>query len=259
MFGIPSGVLDAITRGADRVRQAGQTWHDRNEIQNQINADRPQEGPRWARVMDGVGATLRDAGAAYNGQPTGAIANFRDAQQRMRSAREDTRRREARLEQFRNSIPETDRQFWQAYAMGGEEAALGVLTSRQEQQNETHTLARGAQLFNSRGELIAENTASDQDSPAIVASLEAAGIDPRSDRGREIITSHYQRELSPDMADIAARLTLKVQAGEPLTAEEQAAWDRIIQYRRAPDPFASWYGGNADTTATNDDPLGLRD
>lgn len=260
MFGsISSGVLEALRRNAGATRQAAQTRNDQNAILESIQSDRPREQPRWAQAMQLVGAGMRDVGGALDGRQTGHLNRFNQAQQQMRTAREDARRREARLAQFRDTVPASDRTFWQAYAMGGEEAALGVLQSRHEQENQTHTLSRGEQLVDARGNMIAENRNAAQDDPAIVAALRAAGIDPSSDQGRNVITSHYQRELSPDMAQIAADLTMKVQNGIPLTAEEQAAWERIIEYRRAPDPFASWYGQGGTQTETNDDPLGLRD
>jgi len=102
-----------------------------SNMERDIKQDAPQQLPRWAQALQGVGATMQDMGASYDGRQGGHINAWNDQQERVRSSTEDARRRQLRFQHLRDTVPESDTSFWQAYAMGGEEAAMQALQARQ--------------------------------------------------------------------------------------------------------------------------------
>lgn len=125
MFGNPlyAKAADALMRQRQNAPM--------DAMERSIKTSAPQAAPRWATALQGIGATMQDVGASLDGRPTGAIDHFNQAQARMREATDDARRRQLRFQQLRETIPSSDSAFWQAYALGGEEAALQALQARQ--------------------------------------------------------------------------------------------------------------------------------
>ena len=239
-------MFGATPQFLSRIAQAGMDMGKReNEARSRVNELAPdealQEQPRWAQVLQGVGATMQDVQAARDGGQGTAVDRFTQAQQRMKAARQDAQQRQRRFEQLRRSIPASDRQFWDAFALGGEEAALSVLQSRNGGRDPV-ALSAGERLVDpTSGQTIAENPAQQQLS-GVAGQLQAAGVSPQSPEGRRIILENLsQSGMPPDVDDIAAQLTSKVLSGQELNPSEERAWQRVMEYRRGPeDPFMQW-------------------
>lgn len=121
----------------NRFRQylAGRPGEDEDNEYSGDPADlAPEEGPRaaprWATALQAAGATMQDMQTARDGGQGTALQRFTSAQERLRGQRQEAQRASRRFQQLRNSVPASDTQFWNAYALGGEEAAMNVLQTR---------------------------------------------------------------------------------------------------------------------------------
>ena len=115
-------------------RQLAEQEEQRRQRMQDYVGEAPQQAPRWAQALQGVGATLQDVQAARDGRTGTAVDRFSQAQQRMRQARQEHDQRRKRFEQLSRNISPSDTQFWNAFALGGEESAMQVLQSRSERE-----------------------------------------------------------------------------------------------------------------------------
>lgn len=238
-----------------------------NQAKAYDQAAAPDQTPEWQRRLEWLSAGMADVGAAMQGRESDQMGRVRERRAAMRETREEARARQQRFEQLRNIFPSSDREFWEAYALGGEQAAMQVYQRRNAPVDPV-TLGRGETLVDPRtGAVVAENANAPGDEPAIIQSLRAANVPPEQWAG--IVREHYGRTTGdPSLGDMAARLVAKVARGEELTPAEQAAWQQIMDYRMA-DPMAAFtrnFMGGAGAGAIpapsspsplNDDPLGL--
>lgn len=136
MFGFdPRQFLRGPSRGAPQGKP-GKMQRDEDMIQRRddIIGEAPRQAPRWAQALQGVGATMQDMQTAQNGGQGTAVSRFAQAQEQMRQARQQHDQRRRRFEQLSRNISPSDQQFWNAFALGGEEAAMQVLNSRSERK-----------------------------------------------------------------------------------------------------------------------------
>lgn len=199
--------------GRDQKQQMVQRRED-------ILGEAPDRAPRWANALQGVGATLQDVQAAGDGRQGGAVDRFSQAQERMRQARRDYDQRSRRFEQLSRNIPQSDQQFWNAYALGGEEAAMNVLNSRsdrkydsqvrQEDRGFRQSMAQADRDFRaeqggldrglrrSEGEANRRAQLESRLNTAVVANArQAAGLgpnDPLNQEARDLIRQQISRE-----------------------------------------------------------------
>lgn len=132
MFG--SGNLAAALASMKQRAGAGDKKRNQqmmNERREAILGEAPREDPRWVQALGAVGAGLQDLG---HSRGDGHLDRFTQAQERMRQARREYDQRSRRFEQLSRNIPQSDQQFWNAFALGGEEAAMNVLNSRSERK-----------------------------------------------------------------------------------------------------------------------------
>lgn len=256
MFG---GMNPAAMMAALRQSAQARPELDRARVNELAPEQAPRETPRWAQALGAAGATMQDMQAAQNGGQGNALDRFNMAQQRMKQARQEATQRSRRFDQLRRSIPASDRQFWDAYALGGDEAALSVL-ERRNQGRDPVALSAGERLVNpTDGSTIAENPAAERQLSGVAGQLQAAGIDPSSPEGRRMVLSSLQENgAPPGIEDIAVRLVQKIERGEELSPAERQTWERILDYRRQPDAFASMLGGGGSPAPAGNDPVGIR-
>lgn len=132
MFGgmNPAAMMAALRQGKNAQ---GKMQRDEDMIQRRddIIGEAPRQDPRWVQVAGAIGAGLQDIG---HSRGSGHLDRFAQAQEQMRQARQQHDQRRRRFEQLSRNISPSDQQFWNAFALGGEEAAMQVLNSRSERK-----------------------------------------------------------------------------------------------------------------------------
>lgn len=173
--------------GENREIEPGQDPMDL--IRQSIEDDAPRSNERWVDALSAVGATMQDIGANNNGRAGGNLDRFTQAQDRMRQAREDHRRRQLRFEHFRETIPASDTRFWQAYALGGEEAALSALQTRNATQDR-----RGDMAVTHGYNMAAQNDRQDFEAGQGAINRAHEGGMAAANRGHDALQSQLDRD-----------------------------------------------------------------
>lgn len=262
MFGSnPLAALMAGRQARDDAPVLSAQHNRATELQEQM----PHQPPRWAQALDGVGATLQDVGAARDGRAGGAVNRFSQAQAQMREAQEGARRRQLRFQQLRETIPSSDRNFWQAYMLGGEEAALQSLQARQAQQGERHTLGAGDTLTDNQGNVIAQGQDPASSMTTLMRNVAAAGYEPGTPEFQSAIRNQLTQDTgNPTLAGVIAPILEKVatQGEGSLSDSERQALRQYQQLTSRPESpqdayFRRLMGGGEENAGS--DPLGLRE
>lgn len=246
MFGFdPRQFLRGPSRGAPQGKP-GKMQRDEDMIQRRddIIGEAPRQLPRWAQALQGVGATMQDMQTAQNGGQGTAVSRFAQAQEQMRQARQQHDQRRRRFEQLSRNISPSDQQFWNAFALGGEEAAMQVLNSRSERKYDSQV--RNDDRAFRREERVAgqEFTAGQNQADRGFRRSESAadrafrGREGALDRSTRIYEGNADRDLrrSEGAADRAAQMEARLNTAvvanaraatglgpnEPLTPEARA-------------------------------------